>query len=186
MKTTALLAFLLGFLAAPVFAFEAANLVKNGGFKEVYEDGRPADWINISHPNYLATMQTTVTVVPEGQFFRVVRKSNGGVQLGEQRIPLGPDVKEVRIALRIRSSDFKMGDADWQVPGLSYSWILADNTERQIGPGSWLLLRRPVQDWTPLETILPKPENVAGIKIAILGLGWTGQADYDDITVEPL
>ena len=106
-------------------------------------------------------------------------------QLGEQSIPLATTVKQVRIALRIRSANVKLGDADWQAPGLNYSWLLADKTERQIGPGSWILLKHPVENWTPLETILSKPENAVGIKVCILGIGCTGQADFDDITVQP-
>ncbi len=187
MKTQTLLALILGLAAAPAaFAFASANLVKNSGFDEVYDSGMPADWLNISHPNHLARTGTTVVVVPEGQFLRVTRRTLAGVQLGEQRIPLQPSTKEVRVALRIRASDLKLGDADWQAPGITFSWILADNTERHLGPASWLLLRYNVDRWTPLETLLTKPDDAVGLRIAFQGNGWTGQADFDDVVVEPL
>lgn len=187
MKTHKILALLAGLAtASSAFAFDAANLVKNGGFDEVYDNGMPADWINISHPNHLAKAGTTVLIVPEGHFLRVTRRTAEGVQLGEQRIPLKPATKEVRVALRVRAADLKLGDADWQAPGLSFSWLLADNTERHLGPASWLLLRYTVDRWTPLETVLTKPADAVGLRITFQGIGWTGQADFDDIVVEPL
>jgi hypothetical protein len=187
MKTPALLALLLGLATAPaLLAFEAANLIKNAGFDEVYDNGMPADWSNISHPNHLNKIGTTVAVIPEGQFLRITRKTGDAAQLGDQRVRLDAAVKQVRVGLRIRSTDVKLGDIDWQAPGLSYAWMLADNTERAIGPGSWVLLRYPVDRWTPLETVLTKPADAVGLRVTLQGIGWTGQADFDDITVEPL
>lgn len=186
MKTSLRLALILGLLASPLAAFESANLIKNGGFDEIYDNGFPADWLNISHPNHLALTETTVSVVSEGPFLRVVRKTAEGAQLGEQRIRLAADVKQVRVAYRVRSPALKLGDADWQAPGLTFSWLLADNTERHLGPGSWLLLRYPVERWTNLETLLNKPEDAVGIRVAFQGNGWTGQVDFDDVVLEPL
>jgi len=117
---------------------------------------------------------------------RVNKTKSATVGLGEQRVLLDAKVQHVRVALRIRSADFQPGDIDWQVPGLSYSWLLADNKEREIGPGSWLLLVAPSKNWEPLETVLTKPTDAIGIKVSILGIGWTGQAEFDDVTVEPL
>ncbi len=187
MKTHKILTLLAGLAtASSAFAFASANLIKNAGFDEVYDNGMPADWFNISHPNHLKKVGTTIAVIPEGQFLRVTRKTVEGAQLGEQRVTLAPTVKEVRVGLRMRSSELKLGDADWQAPGLSFAWMLADNTERPIGPGSWVLLRYSVDRWTPLETVLTKPADAIGLRVTLQGIGWTGQADFDDITVEPL
>lgn len=188
MKTPALLTLLLGLAAAPVFAFESANLIKNGDFSETLESGLPADWRNISHPNYLKQTGSTVELVTEGtqSHLRATKTKPGTIALGEQRVTLDAKVEHVRVAMRVRSADFQVGDIDWQVPGLSYAWLLADNKERQIGPGNWLLLGAPSKRWESLETVLTKPADAIGIKISILGIGWTGQADFDDVTVEPL
>ncbi len=180
-----LIALLLGF-AAPTFASGQVNLVKNGGFEEVYDNGMPADWRNISHENHLERVGTTLVVVPEGSFLRVTRKTAEVANLGEQRIQLPPGTRRVRVALRIRVNDLQPGTDFWQVPGLAYSWILADNSERQIGPGNWLSARDMVNGWIPLQTVLERPADATGIKISIQGIGWIGQADFDHIVVEAL
>jgi hypothetical protein len=99
---------------------------------------------------------------------------------------LDPSVQQVLVSLRIRANEFVQGDDNWKVPGLSYSWLLAEGPEQEIGPGKWLLLAQPNENWSKLETVLDKPENVVGIKVSILGIGWTGQAEFDDVAVEPL
>lgn len=99
---------------------------------------------------------------------------------------LDPSVQQVLVSLRIRANEFVQGDDNWKVPGLSYSWLLAGSGEQPIGPGKWLLLTAPSEDWTTLETVLDKPEEAVGIKVSISGIGWTGQAEFDDVAVEPL
>jgi hypothetical protein len=87
--------------------------------------------------------------------------------------------------LRSRSPGSEPGDDDWQRPGLSLSWLI-ENGERPIGPGNWLLPKEPTESWTTLQSILDRPADVTGLKITFNAIGWTGAADFDDITVEPL
>jgi hypothetical protein len=185
MKSRIIILLILGLASSRSFAFESANSVLNPSFTEIYESGMPADWGNISHPNYLAQIGTRLVVSPEN-FLQDTRESKQTANLGEQRVLLAPEVRQVGISLRVRAPYFVIGDVDWQVPGLSYSWLLADNTERPIGPGSWLLLKYPTQEWTKLDTLIAKPADAIAIKISILGIGWIGQADFDDVRVEPI
>ena len=166
--------------------FESVNLLKNGDFTEQYEGGLPADWTGFSHPSYLQRIQSTVTVVPDQHFLRITRKETQAGEYGHQTIALPSSVESVYVSLRARGRELASGDDWWQWPGLTYSWVLANGEETPIGPGRWLLLQSDSESWVTLETVLEKPQNATGIRVAFQGIGWTGEADFDQVTVEPL
>jgi hypothetical protein len=168
-------------------AFDAVNLVKNGDFKETYENGLPADWSGFSHPNHLDAIGSTLVVLPtEKPVLQISRQQSAAGQYGEQTIDLSKVGNTVYLSLIARARNIQPGDQNWQWPGLSYAWLFSDGTERAIGPGSWLLLKDSSDQWMRVETAMRKPENAIGLRIAFQGIGWTGEAEFEQVTVEPL
>lgn len=175
-------------LSTSAHAFGSSNLLKNGDFTEVFENGLPAEWEKFSSGQHYTDIDSSVTVQQEGDssFLQIIRNDSGGGEYGQQVAELDPSVTTVYVSLKGRVRNLIAGDAVWQHPGVAFAWILSNGGEREIGPDRWLMLKDSSEVWVPLESTLEKPENAVGLRVAFIGAGWTGEAEFEEVTVEAL
>ena len=174
---------------ATATAIEPRNLVQNGGFDTIEDNRHPHAWLNISHENHLQKCGISLEVPNElgNSFYRITKLQTTNVGLGEQIVPLDPPVKRIRVAVRLRTNSFQRGEVEWQAPGLAFAWTTAEASGRKdIGWGKWLLATGPSKEWIETERVLDRPESTTGIKLTVLGIGWTGVVELDDIVVQPV
>lgn len=162
------------------------NLLENSDFHLLDADGRPSFWI-ISHPNYLAQTETKIEILTEGDltFCRVTKDAATSPGLPRQEIEIPPGTNFLRVAVKMRGRSVVRGAEPWALPGVGVTYLFDDREEGL--PGSWE--KWPVvppgdSDWTDYEAIIPVREAAPRANIGIIGIGWTGTADFANIVVE--
>lgn len=171
------------------FGGAADNLVKNGEFSESDDKQWPLVWSeSVSHPAHLQKNETVLRVDTEGdnQFLHIERMGSPetAVAMGSQTVALPPGAKSLRLAARMRGHDVAAGPDFWMLPGISVTYLFEDGTTKSGDLNKWLLTPRGDSEWTEFETIVPVKDGAPKASIAIIGQGWTGSVDIDDVVVE--
>ncbi len=161
------------------------NLLKNGDLSQISSQNLPEDW-EFSHPNYMKQHETKVDILNEGQgnILNVVKQASQNVSIGTQLIDIPENVASLRLAIRMRGKNIVRGTETWQLPGLTISFKIDEETIRTGDISRFLLLPVGDSDWNEFESIMPVRDGARQAHVTLNGIGWSGTADFADITVE--
>lgn len=170
------------------FAEESENLIENSQFEFIDSNGHPSLW-TISHPNFLRQTETEVEVLTEDgiSFYRVTKHAPTAPGLGWQEFDLPPDALALKVSVKMRGKNIVKGDEPWALPGIAVTYFI-DNSEEGL-PGSWPkwpTLPEGDSAWDTYEAEIPVREGSRRVNISIIGKGWTGTADFTDVSVRIL
>lgn len=181
-KNILLLAFL---FSAPLLLLGDGNLIVNGNFEKVNRYGHPEGW-TVSHPNYLADRSVEVMVLNDGErnYWRVTKNNVNHVDLGTQKVDIPEGTKALRIRVRMRGEDIVAGDQHWMLPGVGVSYLYPDGSTRPGVMSKWIYLQSGSSPWIIYDTEIPVRDNAPQASISLSGHGWTGTAEFADVTVE--
>lgn len=163
------------------------NLLKNGDLRQISADNLPEDW-EFSHPEYMKQHETTVEVVSEGaeNFLHVVKQATQNVSVGTQVIEIPENASSLRLAIRMRGQNIVRGVETWELPGLTISFKIDEETVRTGDISRFLLLPVGDSDWNEFESIMPVRDGARQAHVTLNGIGWSGTADFAEISVEAI
>ncbi|MDQ3815647.1 MAG: hypothetical protein M3347_17170 [Armatimonadota bacterium] len=146
-----------------------------GTFEQTDEKGNPVGW-NLAGWKMIRVMEEN-----GNHFLRIENRAfpNDYVMISS-RFKLDPIWQRVKIALRMRTRDLKVGKQPWNEARLWYAF--EDENGKEIGAGPFPALKKD-SDWVALEVKTAIPKNAVHLKLTPAMLSTTGIADFDDIQI---
>ncbi len=146
------------------------NLVTNGDFEDLHDNGRPVDW-----------QVTDACSIKEenGNHYLFVTPVEKQLVWAEQVMNLLPRWSRVKLSTRIKAEGLVPGDASWQVARVGGAFVDADN--KVLGYIAVNLNKD--SDWTKLSSEADVPEGATRLRLNPGNFGKDGDVSFDDITV---
>ena len=120
----------------------------------------------------------------DGSFVRFRNETVGGASHLLQGLALdGSVISRIRLSGRVRTEDVKAGQRPEQVPTIAITFY--DELRRELGT-YWTNAHRGTRGWKSSSRVFQVPPQTREAIVRIGLFGATGQADFDDIAIEPL
>jgi beta-galactosidase len=143
-----------------------ANLVRNGDFETIVEDG-PDGWGRND--------RVTIKEKDGNHWLHVDRTSAG------QKVKLPPDAWEIHLTMRMRATGVVVGKESWQNARLAMSFHDAKN--ERVGAWPNVFNATGSTDWVECDRRYRVPTNADNLSISASVFGPKGTAEFDDIKI---
>ncbi|MEM6551388.1 MAG: right-handed parallel beta-helix repeat-containing protein [Planctomycetota bacterium] len=153
---------------------EAVNLVTNGGFEELADDGSPVGWGRFK-PHF-------AQVVPgeQGNVLRITSTKAKGQPMTSQRFDLPDGLERVWVVTRMRAVNVKVGEKPYMTPRVQLAHF--DSAGEVLGYGRSPLLRESA-DWTDFGYWYSLKKGATQMSVGAGFNSSTGMAEFDNISV---
>ena len=159
----------------PLDAWPIRAGLPEGTFEQTDDKGNPLGW------NLAGWKIIRVAEENGNRFLRLENRTfpNDYVRISS-RFKLDPAWQRIKIALRLRTRDLKVGKQPWNEARLWYAFL--DENGKEVGAGPFPALKTD-SDWVALEVKSAIPKDAVYINLTPAMLATTGVADFDDIQI---
>lgn len=161
--------------AADAATEAATHLIFNGDFEQLDGAGHPLGWT--TDPLHARVLEEN-----GNHFLRLTNTDPKAFVLATSQMKIAPNLKLVKVRLRMRTRDLQPGAGAWETAHLEI--ITFQGADKALGynliappPGS--------VDWRTVELIVRVPDGATAIQLAPALMRTTGTADFDDIQLIP-
>jgi len=178
MRSYLFLSLLLVFTCAPfVHADEAAdNLLPNGSFEKLDQNGRPVGWAYPEVANF------EVAQKEENHWMRVTNDKHADIRKFTHLLKIKPECKSLEFTARIKTSGLKLGKVVWNTARVMLVWKDAENKYHKKNRND--LAIKADSDWKTYTVILTPPEGAVALEISPGLFKATGIMEIDDIVIK--
>ncbi|MBV9864893.1 MAG: hypothetical protein JO316_06055 [Abitibacteriaceae bacterium] len=146
-----------------------------GTFEDVDKKGNPVGWV-------LGDRQHARVVEEEGNhFLRLTNNDPTATFYLENRVGLNPAWKSVKVRVRMRAKNLKVGKQTWESARLGF--IFEKGIGERIGDYPDTPKLTTDSDWVNREVVVPVPPGATLINLQPIMMLTTGTFDLDDIQV---
>ncbi len=148
------------------------NLLINGDFSSVSPAGSISGWSS-SQKAKVELIDGVPTLILNGSYASI-----------SQKVALGKGWQTLRLSLKMKATDIKVGDADWKDGRLVLSF--KDESGKQVGGWPKVFNTKGTTDWVECERDYDIPSGAVSVDVVPSLFGSSGQLEFRNISLKVL